>query len=77
MKAEKYFTPEQFAQEVGVPVKRVVRWVHENRLPHVRIGRTILIPRNVLDAMLTRRGGASDPTLAATVSAFIAEGDVA
>ena len=51
----KYDTPAAFAERIGVPAERVIRWIREGRIPHVKLGRTILVPRDALDRLLNHQ----------------------
>ena len=46
--SENYLSITQAAKHLGVARQTVSRWVH-NGLPHERIGRSVLIPKNVLE----------------------------
>ena len=48
-----FLAVEEFAKRLSVAPARVRRWIHEGRLPHVRLGRIVRIPVDALTRMLS------------------------
>lgn len=48
-------TPEDLAEEFGVPVSTVMLWNRQNGWPHVRVGRRIRWTREQLTEILRRQ----------------------
>ncbi len=44
----------EVAELLGTPPRTVYRWIAEGRLPMIRIGRVILVPRRGLEDWLER-----------------------
>lgn len=42
------------AELLGVPLSTCYQWAAEGRIPTVRVGRVVLIPRKALEAWLER-----------------------
>jgi excisionase family DNA binding protein len=43
---------QQFAQRASVSVRSVDNWIHDRRIPYLKIGRTVLIPwREALETL--------------------------
>ena len=49
----RFLAVEDFAKRLSVEPARVRRWIHEGRLPHVRLGRIVRIPADALARMLS------------------------
>lgn len=60
MEPAKFKTPQQFARILRVPVGRVVSWIRTGRLPHVKLGRTVLIPDDALTRLLASKDPVSE-----------------
>ncbi len=63
----RYLAVEDFRRQHGLGRARVYRALERGELPHVRVGRKILIPANALDLMLVSarvprepKGGSTD-----------------
>ena len=54
---DRYYTPHEFAQIVGVVTDTVLAWVRDERLPAIKLGKVILIPRDALERLLDRQEG--------------------
>jgi len=52
-----YLRPAQFAAQNHIGINQVYKAAREGRVPHVQFGRTILLPEDALDRMVT--GGKS------------------
>lgn len=55
--SDELMTPEQVADWMQVHVGTVYRWLKEDKLPAVRIGRVYRIPRTEVLAMVKKQGG--------------------
>ena len=49
MKTDSFLTSEELAQRWRVTTETIRRWIREDAIPHIRIGRRKLIPTSVLD----------------------------
>lgn len=54
---QQFISVAEFAAKHDVPETRVMRWIRKDQLPHVRLGRKILIPVDALERMLTQQAG--------------------
>ena len=61
MEAEKVvMTVEQAAEYLGISRPTAYEAVHTGELPHIRIGRRILVPRAALEKLLANAGSKSE-----------------
>jgi len=47
--------PREAAQALGISERHLWTWTNQGRIPHVRIGRSVIYPRDVLDRWLAEQ----------------------
>ncbi|MBK7095346.1 MAG: helix-turn-helix domain-containing protein [Saprospiraceae bacterium] len=50
----KNFTIEETAELFHVTNSTIYKWVHNNKIPHVKVGRRLLFPENDIDAFINQ-----------------------
>jgi len=51
-RVKRFYSPKEFADELGIPVERVRRWLREGILKGKKISRSWLIPHSELEKIL-------------------------
>ena len=49
-----YVSPRQFSEQHGLSLDQVLRWIRLGHLPHVRLGRDVLVPLDAIDLLLPK-----------------------
>lgn len=57
---ERFLPVKEFAAKQGVSEWTVREWAHRHGLPHVRMGKLILIPPDALERMITTSPASTD-----------------
>lgn len=52
---DRLLPPRDVAEELGVTVRTLMRWLRQGRIPHVDLGKVKRIPRSDLDTFLRAR----------------------
>lgn len=54
-----YVKPSEVADALGVRVQRVYRMCQQGQIPHIRVGRTVRIPRSAWEEFLANQSAAA------------------